>query len=299
MLSKPVAAGEARAVLDGALVELRPRLHRYCARMTGSVIDGEDVVQEVFVRAIEGHARAGPISSLEGWLFRIAHNVAINFLMKRARQNASLANEDPNMVSDPVNEIENRQIATASLRTFMGLSVLQRSSLILKDVLGYSLEEIGGITGTSLAATKANLHRGRVRLRELLMEAEDAPPPVLPEPEQWRLRQYVDRFNARDFDAVRDMLAEDVRLELVGAAERRGRGRVVNYFANYTKADTWRLVVGLVDRQPAILVHDRNDQSGRPVYLILLDWAGDSVIGIRDFTHARYAISDAEIIIAD
>ena len=52
-----------RAGFDQLLAELRPKLHRYCSRMTGSVIDGEDVLQEALVKAIEAFPRAGPIAS--------------------------------------------------------------------------------------------------------------------------------------------------------------------------------------------------------------------------------------------
>src|ERR1700704_1630068 len=64
-------AGETREALDRLLGELRPKLHRYCARMTGSVVDGEDVVQEALVKAIEAIPQAGAIGYPEGWLVRI------------------------------------------------------------------------------------------------------------------------------------------------------------------------------------------------------------------------------------
>ena len=70
--------------------ELRPKLHRYCARMTGSVIDGEDVLQEALAKAIEALPNAGPIANPEGWLFRIAHNAALDFLRRRAREKTSV-----------------------------------------------------------------------------------------------------------------------------------------------------------------------------------------------------------------
>ena len=80
---------EDSATFDRLLGELRPKLHRYCARMTGSVIDGEDVVQEALVKAIKAYPQAGPVADLEGWLFRIAHNAALDFLRRRARQEAN------------------------------------------------------------------------------------------------------------------------------------------------------------------------------------------------------------------
>jgi RNA polymerase sigma-70 factor, ECF subfamily len=289
---------DARAALDRALIELRPRLHRYCARLTGSVIDGEDVVQEVMIKAIEGFARAGRILSVEGWLVRIAHNVALNFVRGRARQTAALSNEDPTMIGDPVDEVQAREVAAASLRAFMHLSPSQRSTVILKDVLGYSLDEIGAITDSSLAATKANLRRGRIRLREFASSPEQELSPVLREPERSRLKRYVDRFNNRDFDAVRDMLADDVRLELVNANTRKGVGGVASYFGNYNWSKDWRLVIGFVDTRPAALVYDSNS-SDRPVNFILVEWKGDKVTKIRDFVHASYAMDDAEILSAN
>jgi RNA polymerase sigma-70 factor, ECF subfamily len=292
-------ADESRAALDRALIELRPRLHRYCARMTGFAIDGEDLVQEVVVKAIDAFSRVPPIAHLEGWLFRIAHNSALNFLARRARQNTIFSDQDSSMIADPMTETDGHQTATASLRTFVRLPAAQRSSVILKDVLGYSLEEVVGIMGGSVDAIKANLHRGRARLREFAHEKDDAPMPVLHEPERTRLKSYVERFNARDFDAVRDMLAEDVRLDLVNAAQRKGRGGFDSYLGNYGKAHNWRLALGFADGRPALLVQDSENATGRPRNFILLEWAGDKVLGIRDFSHARYLMADVEIIVAE
>src|ERR671936_2489060 len=85
---------DARAAFERLLGELRPRLHRYCARMTGSVIDGEDVVQETMLKAMEAAPAAGPIANPEGWLFRIAYHAALDFLRRRAREETRHSNED-------------------------------------------------------------------------------------------------------------------------------------------------------------------------------------------------------------
>src|SRR5215216_3869938 len=104
------------------LAELRPKLHRFCARMTGSVIDGEDVVQEVYVKAIEAAAATGTIENLEGWLFRIAHNAALDFLRRRRRQSVALSDEATDMIADPTAGADRRLVAAASLRMFMELT---------------------------------------------------------------------------------------------------------------------------------------------------------------------------------
>ena len=71
--------------IEPLLIAMRPKLHRYCARMTGSVIDGEDVLQDALTKAIEAQAAAGGIGNPEGWLFRIVHNTALDFLRRRLR----------------------------------------------------------------------------------------------------------------------------------------------------------------------------------------------------------------------
>jgi RNA polymerase sigma-70 factor, ECF subfamily len=282
---------------ERVLAALRPRLHRYCARMVGSVIEAEDVVQEALVKAIEAFPRTTAIANAEAWLFRIAHNAALDCLRQRARQQR--LGSDEAMIADPVDEVHQRQAAAAGLRTFMRLPVLQRSSVILMDVLGYSQEEIVGITGSSIQAVKAALHRGRARLRAAAQEPEEAPPPGLNEADHARLSAYVERFNARDFDAVRDMLAEDVRLDLVSRTRMTGRSEASRYFGNYATVHDWHLQLGFVDRHPAVIARDPRDASGKPSYFIVLQWTGERVSTIRDFRHARYAIEGAEIVVVE
>jgi RNA polymerase sigma-70 factor (ECF subfamily) len=292
-------AADDRSSFGRLLAELRPKMHRYCARMTGSVIDGEDVLQDAYLKAIEALPHAQSIGNPEGWLFRIVHNAALDFLRRRAREQTIRSDEDPDMTADPIAPIHDREIVAASLRAFMRLPVAQRSSVIMMDVLGYSLDEINRITDASVPAIKAALHRGRARLRELAREPDDRPQPVLAGPERRLLAAYVERFNARDFDAIRNMLADEVRLELVNRTRLEGRREVGRYFSNYDKVSDWHFVSGFVDGQPALLVRDPADASAPPRYFVLLQWAGDTILNIRDFRHAPYAIEGAELTILD
>jgi RNA polymerase sigma-70 factor, ECF subfamily len=283
--------------LERLLVAMRPKLHRYCARMVGSVIDGEDVLQDALIKAVEAFASTGPIANPEGWLFRIAHNTALDFLRRRSRREALHSDGEVDMIADQFDAVLSRQIASASLRTFMRLPVGQRSSVILRDVLGCSLQEVCEITAYSLPAAKASLHRGRTQLREFAGEPEDAPPSAMSEADRARLSAYVAHFNARDFDAIREMIADDVRLELVSKTRMRGKLEVSRYFGNYSGVGDWHLVPGLVEGRPAILVFDPNAPGGPPKYFMLLAWADEKVAAIRDFRYAPYVIEGAEYLL--
>ena len=173
----------------------------------------------------------------------------------------------------------------------MDLPVIQRSSVILMDVLGYSLEEIGNVTETTVPAIKAALHRARTRLRELAAQPDDTRLPPLAAADQVLLKTYVERFNARDFDAVRDMLARDVKLELVARLRLSGKSEVQNYFHNYDLNPTWHFTPATVEGRPAALVHDPKTTP----YFVLLQWTENGLIGIRDFRYAPYVTEGARL----
>ncbi len=293
MKSLPQGSAAASGI-DALLVAMRPKLHRYCARMVGSVIDGEDVLQDALIKAVESFPSTGPLGNPEGWLFRIAHNTALDFLRRRNRQQALRSGEEVDMMADPADPVASRQIASASLRTFMRLPVAQRSSVILMDVLGCSLQELCEVMDFSLPAVKAALHRGRARLRELAAEPDDMPHPELTAAERDRLGAYVARFNARDFDAVRAMIADDVRLDLVNKTRMNGKAEVSRYFGNYAGITDWHLVPGMVDARPAVLVFDPGEPDAAPKYFMLLQWSAGKVATIRDFRHAPYIVDGAE-----
>jgi RNA polymerase sigma-70 factor (ECF subfamily) len=278
--------------LDRLMVELRPRLHRYCARMVGSALDGEDVLQEAFAKAAEAYPGAG-VERPESWLFRIAHNTALDTLRTRKRQAMARSKIDVSAVADPGAAADARVAATASLAAFMRLPAAQRSSVVLMDVLGYSLAETVDILGVSLAAVKAALHRARARLRALAADPET--PPRLDAAERDRLRAYADRFNARDFDALRDLLAEDVRLDLVSRTKLAGRKDVSVYFSRYDGVFDWRFVAGLADGRPALLGRDPADASGAVGWVVFLDWADGRIVTIRDFKYAPYVMESLSV----
>jgi RNA polymerase sigma-70 factor (ECF subfamily) len=286
---------EESVLLTERLSSLRPKLHRYCSRMTGSVVDGEDIVQDVFIKVLSGSVPTQSLREPDAWLFRVAHNASLDFLRRRGQLSiVSLDDADNGLASLEAPE-DQSEVAATSLGVFMRLSVPQRSTVILMDVLGYSLEEIASITRTSLAATKSALHRGRAKLRELASRQAEPPLPPLPEADWARLRQYVLHFNAREFDHLRDMLADDVRLDIVGRMRLEGRRDVGKYFTNYGATNDWMMAAGTVDRRPAVLVFDSTLPSREPRYFVVLEWDEDRLQSIRDFRYATYVADLADM----
>src|SRR4051812_19666536 len=106
---------------------LRPKLHRYCARMVGSATDGEDIVQDAMFKAFNALPGVGAVDNLEGWLFRIAHNTALDFARRRARTPESQNEDSLATVAAPDASYQGDDVVATSLRTFMRLPALQRS----------------------------------------------------------------------------------------------------------------------------------------------------------------------------
>src|SRR5256885_3231327 len=86
----PPEMAQARAKFLELVAELRPELHRYCARLTGSIIDGEDVVQDTLAKAYYAISMATELPPLRPLLFRIAHNTALDLLRRYERRHVDL-----------------------------------------------------------------------------------------------------------------------------------------------------------------------------------------------------------------
>jgi RNA polymerase sigma-70 factor (ECF subfamily) len=270
---------------EDRLEALRPRLHRYCARMTGSAVNGEDVLQDTLVKALRARAEGARVDNLEGWLFRIAHNTSLDFLRDRSRNTVVPLTED--VEAAPMPEAD---IVAISFRTFLRLPELQRCAVILKDVLGHSVEEIAGIAECSPPAAKSALQRGRAALRQLAQAPEDARLPLMSDSDRRKITAFVHLFRSGDFDAIRAMLADDVKLDLVNRLQLEGRDRIGLYFSRYAQETKWRFALGAVEGQPAMLVFDSTGQMERPAHFVLVDWSENRIIEIRDFLFAPYVL---------
>jgi RNA polymerase sigma-70 factor (ECF subfamily) len=274
-----------RDEFEDRLTALRPRLHRYCARMTGSAVDGEDVLQDTLVKALRARAEGGGVDNLEGWLFRIAHNASLDFLRRRSRTTVVPLTEDLEAAAVP-----EADLVAISFQTFLRLPELQRCAVILKDVLGHPVEEIADIAGCSPAAAKSALQRGRAALQQLAQAPDDIRLPLISDAARQQIAAYVHLFQIGDFDAIRAMLADDVKLELVNRLKWEGRDKISPYFTRYAEETKWRFALGAVEGRPAMLVFAAGGSTERPAHFVLIVWVNGRIAAIRDFLFAPYAL---------
>jgi RNA polymerase sigma-70 factor (ECF subfamily) len=269
------------------VTQLRPSLHRYCARMTGSVMDGEDVVQEALFEAYRKLDKFDDRRPLKPWLFRIAHNRCIDFLRKRG---VRVEAETAAMVPDAVNPVEPPALGLgrAVEHLVSSLPPKERACVLLKDVFDYSLEEIAELVDSTVGGVKAALIRGRAKL-----EASPAStkPSRAVDPELTRImRLYVDRFNRRDWDGVRELISADARLTVADAFA----GELVDapYFSNYERwSMPWRLTLGEVDGEPVVIILQRGTDTWTPYSVVRFDVEGQLINRIRDYAHCPWLIS--------
>lgn len=292
--SLAAASAESRERFLALVAQVRPRLHRYCTKMVGSSLDGEDLVQDTLAHAFFRLSTLEDERSLSPWLFRIAHNRAIDWLRRR---------RDPTIALDSDEEIEAGEDAETGQRVSEALTAVvtrlppkERASVVLKDVLGHPLEEVAEIVDSTVGGVKAALHRARTKLaanvaaipRRRTMDADQA-----------RLvRAYIERFNRRDWDGVRSLLRADARLELVGVVELDGAAAVAgNYFVNYAAVpEPWRMRLGVVDGE-TVVVQERETAPGRweARYALRIAWRDEQVLTLRDYVHVEYLLQDASV----
>jgi len=282
MTATPPTFADAREQFLAMVEGVRPELHRYCARLTGSVIEGEDIVQEALAKAFYALSLAPEVPPLRPWLFRIAHNAAIDFLKSHGRKLTDATAEIEDVAYE---EKADPAIVRAALARFLALPVTQRSAVILKDVLDHSLEETAETMGTTVMAVKAALVRGREKLlKEEDMQSTSAP-------SRADLDRYASLFNARDWDGLRALVGDDCRLDLVSKSQRRGK-QVRMYFERYEKANVALRVVR-VDGELALAAYVGGAE--KPSYFIVLGFDGGRVATIRDYRYVTYIANEADV----
>jgi RNA polymerase sigma-70 factor (ECF subfamily) len=295
---------------EQALAAHRPKLLRHCYRMMGSFADAEDELQEALARAWSGRASFAGEAPLEHWLMRIATNTCLNALEKKKRRALPELAARPSpagaAIGDPIDPaawitpapderlapagfpsaadaLETRErVSLAFIALLQRLPPRQRAVLLLKDVLGFSSEEIAAALALSVAAVSSALHRARASMPEV-------PAPVEPPPT--KLAELVRCWESRDVDGLLALLKDDVVFTMPPwAMWFRGRAAVARFFENPRFTAFWssgiELATTRANGQPALVFYR---DGGRTLHsLQLLRWDGHAFAEMVTFIGPRY-----------
>lgn len=217
----------------------RRELLAHCYRMTGSLHDAEDLVQETYLRAWKAYGGFKGQSSLRTWLYRIATNTCMTALKGRQRRPLPVGLGAPS--SDPAGELVERTEVTwleplpdqhddpndpstivgsresvrlAFVAALQHLSPRQRAVLVMRDVLQWKAAEVGDAIGASTAAVNSLLQRARAQLEAVGPREDDKlDAPDSPE-SQDLLDRYIAAFEAYDIDKLVEMFTEEAVWEM-------------------------------------------------------------------------------------
>ena len=283
-----------RAFLE-TIAQVRPRLHRYCARMLGSVMDGEDLVQDVLFQAYRKLDSYDDSRPLTPWLFRIAHNLCIDALRRRGVRIDAERSAPFDEAVQPAVPV-GAAVGHALEHLVLTLPPKERACVLLKDVFDYSLEEVAELVDSTVGGVKAALNRGRGKL-SATPTAPAAPErqPVNAETAQL-LRLYCERFNQHDWNGVRELVSADARLLFPNGFA--GRLADAPYFSKYETAPVpWWMAVGEVDGEPVIVCHARENGTWRPSSVVRLELSGGRVVRVSDYFWSPWVLSAAATVL--
>lgn len=299
----------ARESDDEFLVAAEPHrreLLAHCYRMTGSLHDAEDLVQETYLRAWKAYSGFKGDSSLRTWLYRIATNTCLTSLEGRKRRplpsGLGTPSADPaaELVErhevpwleplpdgpDPSQIVENREsVRLAFIAALQHLSPRQRAVVVLRDVLAWKAAEVAEAIGTSTAAVNSLLQRARAQLDAVGPEDALADPDS-PETRE-RLARYIAAFENYDIDSLVKMFTAEAIWEMPPFdGWYRGPqaiGSLIHLQCPAQGAGDMRLLQATANGQPAAAMYMREGDTHEPFQLHVVDFTANGVARVVAF----------------
>jgi RNA polymerase sigma-70 factor (ECF subfamily) len=293
----------------------RRELFAHCYRMTGSVHDAEDLVQETYLRAWKAYHAFENRSSLRTWLYRIATNTCLTALEGRNRRPLPVGLGGPNarpgddleenhevpwlepvpdaMVgddhADPAEVAVSREnIRLAFIAALQFLPSRQRAVLLLRDVLRWSAAEVAEVMHTSTAAVNSLLQRAHAQLEQVgPLDETAADASALTAQQQVVLEQYVEAFWEKDVAKLVTMFTQDAIWEMPPYLNwYRGPvdiGRLIGEHCPGGRHDM-RMIATEANGQPAFGLYMRTPEGDfRPFHLQVLSMGPDAVHHVAAF----------------
>jgi RNA polymerase sigma-70 factor (ECF subfamily) len=283
----------------------RPALLRHCYRMLGSLADAEDVVQDVLVNAWNAREAYSGSVPVGHWLMRIATNTCLNELAKRKRRLLPHLERDAATSFELIEQLESAEwltpapdvalftetyevresVALAFVALLQRLPPRQRAVLLLKDVVGWSAEEIADALETTASSVNSALHRAR----ETIEIPRVQPPVQLPAA---LLHEYIRSWEERDIDALVKLLREDVVFAMPPHASWFRGPDVERLFRSDRMARFWshkvRVVPTLANGQLAFAFWVATGQGYAPHSLQVVEVVGDQIAQVVQFIGPDY-----------
>jgi RNA polymerase sigma-70 factor (ECF subfamily) len=289
--------------------------------MLGSVHDAEDALQEVSLRAWRGLGRFEGRSSLKSWLYTIATNTCLNQIERRPKRvlpvDYAPAADPHGGPGEPVVEsvwvepypdeligvedelagpearYEQREaVELAFVAALQMLPANQRAALILREVLGFSAQEVADALDTTVASVNSALQRARKAVEE--RAPEQTQQETLRTLGDERLREIVERYieawEQNDVETVMELLAEDATFAMPPLASWFGGEQSIRIFLAgwpLSGAWRWRPILTRANGQPALAFYAWDDDEGAylPFALNVLSFRGDRISDVTAFVN--------------
>ncbi len=263
--------------------------------MCGSVLDGEDLVQETLAAAAYRLSPMPYPEFLERSLFQMSLERCLTFIRLDLghRERTVVFGEGLYRAIGPEKHWPATPIAEPLASRVSVLRPYQRAVVVVKDVLGFSIVDIVELIGPTIGHVNIALHRARAMLREL----PPLPPSAPIDTELLvMLQTYADCFNRLDGDGIHRLVRDDARVEIVGAFNGR-MGDLDSIYAGTYAATPWEWMVSvaMVDGDPALITSRKIGKTWQPYSAIRIWWKAGRVARIRDYMHIHHVLRDARI----